>query len=284
MIVVTGATGKLGRLVVQHLLERVPAERIAVSVRDPGKAAAFLQQGVRVRHGDFAQPDSLASAFEGATQVLVVSSNASAYGGDSKAQHRDAIAAAKTAGVRRILYTSHMAVSATSAFLPMHVHAATETMLQGSGMAWTALRNGFYAESARQMTADAARTGEVVAPEDGKFSWTAHEDLAAAAATILAEEGRFDGPTPPLTAPAALDFTDIANILSEISGRTITRRTPTDDEFEQLLAARSLPPAVIAITLSMYRAARAGEFAKTDPTLGKLLGREPISARQILAS
>jgi NAD(P)H dehydrogenase (quinone) len=284
MIVVTGATGKLGRLVVQHLLELVPVDRIAVSVRDPGKAAALIQQGIRVRHGDFARPDSLAAAFEGATQVLVVSSNASAYGGDSKAQHQAAIAAAKVAGARRIVYTSHMAASTTSAFLPMHVHAATEGMLGASGIAWTALRNGFYAESARQLTADAAKAGEVVAPQDGKFSWTAHEDLAAAAAIILANEGRFDGPTPPLTAPAALDFTDIANLLSEISGQSITRKTPTDDEFELLLAARGLPPAVIAITLSMYRAARAGEFARTDPTLGTLLGREPISARQILAS
>jgi uncharacterized protein YbjT (DUF2867 family) len=283
MFVVTGATGKLGHLIAQSLLDFVPAEKIAVSVRDPGKAADLSQRGIRVRHGDFAVPESLVSAFEGASQVLIVSSNASAYGGDSIEQHRLAIAAAKAAGAKRILYTSHMAVSPTSAFLPMDVHFATEEMLKECGIAWTALRNGFYADSARRFTADAVKAGEVYAPLDGKFSWTAHKDLAAAAAAILASEGRFDGPTPPLTAPDALDFTDIAHILSQISGQPIARKIPTDEDFTARLSGHGMPPAIIAITLSMYRAARAGEFARTDSALSEIIGRKPISLSQVLA-
>ena len=123
MIIVTGATGQLGRLIVQELLALMSADQIGVSVRDPGKATDLAARGVRVRRGDFDDPASLADAFELATQVLIVSSNAAASGGDPLAQHRTAIAAAKAVRARRIVYTSHMGVSATSAFLPMRDHA-----------------------------------------------------------------------------------------------------------------------------------------------------------------
>lgn len=283
MIIVTGATGELGSLIVERLLDLIPAERIGASVRDPDKASDLTKRGVRVRRGDFAEPDSLAGAFEEATQLLIVSSNARVYGGDTLAQHRAAIDAARAAGARRIVYISHMAAGPSSAFPPMHDHAATEDMLRTSGVAWTALRNGFYAESVPMYLGDAASTGALEAPEDGKVAWTAHADLAAAAARILADEGRFDGPTPPLTAREALDFGDIAKILTGLTGHRVERRTIADSALENRLAARGLPPAVIAITLGMYRAARADEFAAATPTLASLLGREPATLRQVLA-
>lgn len=126
MIIVTGATGQLGRAIVKGLLRRVPATQVGASCRDPEKAAALAALGVRVRKGDFDDEATLTHAFEGATQVLLVSSNARAYGGDAVAQHRTAIAAARKAGARRLLYTSHMAASAASQFSPMLDHAATE--------------------------------------------------------------------------------------------------------------------------------------------------------------
>lgn len=193
MIVVTGATGKLGGRVVEELLARLPADQVGASVRDLVKAAALARRGVRVRHGDFDDPGSLAAAFEGASQVLIVSSNARAQGGDPLAQHRAAIDAARAASVRRIVYTSHMAVSASSAFPPMHDHAATEAMLREAGVGWTALRNGFYASTVPAMVGDAASSGVLAAPKDGKVSWTAHRDLAAAAAAVLLQDGRFEG-------------------------------------------------------------------------------------------
>src|SRR6478736_2854109 len=109
MIIVTGATGQLGSQIVQQLLERVPAAEVGVSVRDPGRAADLTAGGVRVRRGDFTDPDSLAHAFDGATQVLVVSANV--VGEEAIAQHAAAIDAARTAGAQRILYTSHQAAS-----------------------------------------------------------------------------------------------------------------------------------------------------------------------------
>lgn len=283
MIIVTGATGQLGGLIVERLLDLVPAERIGVSVRDPIKVGNLARHGVRVRRGDFAEPESLRYAFEGAEQILIVSSNARVYGGDPLSQHRAAIEAAIAVGTRRIVYTSHMGASFTSAFPPMHDHAATEDMLRNCGVAWTALRNGFYAESIRSYLGDVASSGALDLPADGKVAWTAHADLAAAAARLLVDTGKPDGPTPPLTAGKALDFGDVAEILEDLVGHPITRRVIPDDTMEAHLAAQGMTSHVIAITIGFYRAARAGEFADAGPALTDLLGNEPTDLRKVLA-
>ncbi len=282
MIIVTGASGQLGRAIVTHLMARVPAQRIGVSVRDPEKAAEFARAGVRVRQGNFDEPATLADAFEGATQVLIVSSNARRSGGDPLAQHKAAMEAAKAAGARRIVYTSHMAASATSAFSPMHDHAATEGMLQESGLKWTALRHGFYASSAVDLLTDALKTGVATGPQDGKVAWTAHADLAEAAAIILASDDMFDGPTPPLTAGKALDLADLVALVEPILGRKIGRAALSDDDWCAMMAARGLPDAVVGMMLGLFVAARAGEFAMVDPTLERLLGRAPLTMRAVL--
>ena len=284
MIIVTGATGQLGHAIALQLSHRLPASQIGVSVRDPAKASDLEALGIRVRAGNFEDGSSLRHAFEGASQVLIVSSNARAYGGDSLAQHRAAIDAAKAVGARRILYTSHMAVSDTSAFHPMLDHHATEAMLAESGLAWTSLRNGFYGQSGLALMGDALKTGLIEAPADGKVSWTAHADLAEAAAIILADEGSYEGPTPPLTSSEALDLSDLAALASGLLGREITRETITDDTLRTRMLARGLPERVIAISLGLYRASRDGEFAQVDPTLEKLLGRPPIRMLALIAT
>ncbi len=283
MIIVTGASGQLGRAIVEGLVKRVPAEQIGVSVRDPEKASALAALGVRVRRGDFADPASLSDAFEGATQVLIVSSNASAYGGDPLAQHRAAIEAARAAGAGRVVYTSHMAASSASLFPPMRDHAATEEMLSQSGLAWTALRNGFYASGGIMFLGDALKTGVLEVPADGKVSWTAHADLAEAAAILLADEGQYEGPTPPLTNSQALDLADLAATASELQARPVHRQIVPDEDFQAKLAARGMPGHVVDIMLGFYRASRQGEFAAVDPTLARLLGRSPISMRDVIA-
>jgi NAD(P)H dehydrogenase (quinone) len=284
MIVVTGATGQLGRGIVEQLLQRLPAAQLGVSVRDPAKAQGLAARGVRVRQGDFEDAASLRHAFEGASQVLLVSSNAASIGGDPLAQHRTTIEVAKAVGVRRIVYTSQIAASATSAFLPALDHAATEAMLRASGLPFTALRNGFYAASAAAMLGRAIQSGELVTPVDGKFSWTAHADLAEAAARILCEEGHFEGPTPPLTGFVALDFGELCAVASEVTGKQIRRVTVSDDEYCANMIRNGAPPARAAFALGMFVASRRGEFATVDPTLEQLLGRKPLSFKEVLAA
>ncbi|WP_375402013.1 NAD(P)H-binding protein [uncultured Sphingomonas sp.] len=283
MIVVTGATGELGRAIVQKLVGLVPAAQVGASVRDPGKARELEALGVRVRRGDFGDPDSLPHAFEGTEQLLIVSSNARASGGDPLAQHRSAVEAARAVGVRRIIYTSHMAANGTSAFPPMLDHAATEGMLAACGTAWTALRNGFYAASGIALMGDALETGVIEAPADGKVAWTAHADLAEAAAIVLAGGERFEGPTPPLTGAEALDLGDMAGIASDLLGRPVRRETITEELLRAKMTARGAPEGAVAMVSGLHTASRAGEFAPADPTLARLLGRTPTSMRALIA-
>jgi uncharacterized protein YbjT (DUF2867 family) len=280
MIIITGATGRLGSQIVRQLVQRVPADRVGVSVRDPGRAAGLAESGVRVRRGDYTDPGSLAAAFEGATQVLIVSADAT--GEAALAQHATAIDAAREAGARRILYTSHQAAGPDSLFEPMPDHAATERHLAGSGTPFTSLRNGFYAATVPHLLGQALQTGELRAPADGPVSWTAHADLAETAAIILAGEGRFDGATPPLTAPDALDLKDVAALLTELSGRTVHRVVVDDDEWAAGLIGHGVPEDRANMLLGMFAAARNGEFATTGPTLESLLGRAATPLRSIL--
>jgi len=280
MIVITGATGALNGATVDHLLERVPASEVAVAVREPDRARRFADRGVAVRHGDYADPDSLPDAFAGADQLLLVSS--SDPGADAVSLHRAAIDAAVTAGVGRILYTSHQGAAPDSPFGPARDHAATEQLLAGSGVAWTSLRNGFYAHSLTSLAGPWRETGVVTVPADGPVSWTAREDAAEAAAVILASDGAYDGPTT-LTATAAPTFGEVARIASELTGRTIEREVIDPEEWVAAQVAAGRPEFVARFTLGMYQAAAGGFFAGVDPLLGGLLGREPRTVRDVLA-
>lgn len=280
MIIISGATGQLGSQIVHHLLDRVPAQQIGISVRDTARAADLAARGVRVRRGDYTDPKSLIEAFEGATQVLIVS--AMTTGMTAVELHAGAIDAARDAGAQRILYTSHQAAAADSLFAPMPDHAATEQYLGRTGVPFTALRNGFYAASLPWMIGRALDTGELVAPEDGPVSWTTHADLAEAAAIILADGARFDGPTPPLTGSQALDLDDIARTLTELAGRTIRRTVVTDEDFAASMIAHGAPTERVNLTLGIFRAARRGEFATTAPELAHLLGRPTTPAHSFL--
>ena len=279
MIIVTGATGALNGATVDHLLERVPAAEIGVAVRDVTKAQRFAERGVEVRHGDYADPASLPAAFEGADQLLLVSSNDA--GADAVGLHRAAIDAAVAAGVGRILYTSHQGADRTTSFKPGRDHAATEDLLAGSGLPWTSLRNGFYAHSLHWLMGPWRDTGVISVPADGPVSWTAREDAAEAAAVILASNGAYDGPAT-LTANAAPTFEDLAVLASDVSGRTIGLAVVDPDEWVAAKVADGQPELMVRFLLGMYTAAHDGFFAGTDPLLGTLLGREPRTVRDLL--
>ncbi|WP_379138735.1 SDR family oxidoreductase [Paenibacillus sp. sgz500958] len=280
MIIITGANGQLGRAVVEQLLRAVPAERIGASVRDPEKAQELKEMGVRVRRGDFSDADSLLHAFEGASKVFIVSTDN--VGELAVRQRGTAIAMAKQAGADRIVYTSHMGSSLTSHFPPMIAHAATENVLQASGMAYTSLRNGFYANSAIMMLGNALQTGVLAAPIDGPVAWTSHPDLAQAAAVLLSNQS-LEGITLNLTAAEAIDLEKIAEICSELTGRSIRRIVVPDDEYRADLVARGVPEVRADMLLGLFRASRAGEFSNADPImLDQLIGHPPLTFRDYL--
>lgn len=164
----------------------------------------------------------------------------------------------------------------------MHDHFATEAMLAESEMAWTALRHGFYAASGIAMMGDATATGLLEAPADGKVSWTAHADLAEAAAIILTGPG-LDGPTAPLTASESFDFADLAAITAEVTGTQVRREVITDDALLATMTARNVPDRVAQTVLGLYIASRNAEFALIDPTLQHMLGRPTTSIRDLIA-
>ena len=279
MIVVTGANGQLGRGVIEGLLTRVPANRIVASVRDPSQAKAFCDKGVLVRAGDFAEPVSLATAFAGAELVLIVSPDK--LGDEGRRLSRAAIAAARAAGARRVLYTSHMGTHADS---PFNDHAAIEDDLARTGMPFTSLRHGFYAESAFHLVGRGFETGEIRVPEDGPVSWTARADLAAADAAVLAEDGKLDGISPALTAREAFTMADLVTIASDVTGRKIKRTIVSDAEWRGEKVAAGVPAPMADALLKVFRDARDGVYAATDPTLETLLGRRPRTMRDVLAA
>ncbi|MET9859045.1 NAD(P)H-binding protein [Streptomyces smyrnaeus] len=280
MIVVTGATGGLGGATVEHLLKRIPADQIGVSVRDAAKAQHLADRGVRVRQGSYEDPATLRDSFTGADQVLLVSGNDPAA--DMVGLHRNAIEAAVAAGTRRILYTSQQNAVPGNPYRPSDIHITTEAILGDSEVAWTALRNGAYGPL-DQLLGPWQRTGEIAQPEDGPVPYTDRADIAEATAVILAGDRSFDGPVT-LTAPTAVTFDDFAKIASDLTGRTVERIVLDDEQWVADQLAIGVPEQTARLMLGWYQAARAGYFAEADPLLTELLGREPRTAADRLAA
>lgn len=280
MIVVTGATGGLGGATVEHLLKRVPADEIGVSVRDTAKARHLADRGVRVRQGSYEDPAALRDSFAGADQVLLVSGNDPAA--DLVALHRNAVEAAVAAGARRILYTSQQGAVPGNPYPPSEFHLATEAILGDSGVAWTALRNGAYGPLG-QVLGPWQRTGVIAQPKDGPVPYTDRADIAEATAALLAGDRSFDGPVA-LTAPTALTFDDFARITSDLTGRTVKRVVLDDEQWVAGQVTTGMPEQVARLLLTWYQASRAGYFTDTDPLLAELLGREPRTVANRLAA
>lgn len=279
MIVITGVSGALNGATADHVLERRPASELVVAVRDVAKAQRFADRGVAVRHMDYGDPASLRAAFEGADQLLLVSS------GDAHADpvvlHGNAIDAAVAVGVGRVLYTSHQGAGPDTPFLPGRNHAATERLLAESGLPWTSLRNGYYAHSLSWLAGSWRDTEIMAMPADGPVSWTAREDEAEAAAVILVSDRAYDGPVT-LTAGAAPTFEELAAIASKLTGRSIEHVVVDEEAWIADQVAAGRPDGVVRFTLGFYQAAGRGDFATVDPLLGELLGREPRAARDAL--
>lgn len=280
MIVVTGATGHYGRKVVEGLASRVSASSLGVSVRDPEKAADLAGKGIRVEKASFAEPATLAAAFDGAEQVLLVSANV--LGGEAIRLHGNAIQAAKDAGVKRILYTSHQAANPMSKVAFARDHASTEELLKASGVDFVSLRNGFYAESSLYQFGGMQATGKLALPNDGHVSWTLRNDLAEAAVAALMDTNLLHGVTAPLTASRTYTFAEITRQASNILSREILFEPVSEETYRQAALQRGFPETMVSMLLSMFKAIHDGEFDVVNPTLQQLLMRKPTEFDAIL--
>ncbi|NKY06946.1 SDR family oxidoreductase, partial [Cellulomonas hominis] len=275
--VVTGATGHLGRLVVQHLLaDGVPAADIVATGRRTERLADLAEQGVRVAAVDYGRPETIAAAVEGADVVLLVSGSEV---GQRVEQHRAVIEAAKGAGVRRLVYTSAPQAD-TSPLVLAPEHKATEEILRASGLTFTILRNGWYTENYVGDVQQAAASGEIVAAVgDGRVASAPRDDFAAAAAVVLRTEGHDDA-VYELSGDVAWGFDDLAAAASEVLGRPVVFRAVTSEERRAGLLAAGLDEGTAGFVVALDENTRDGLLAGTSGDLARLIGRPttPLAA------
>jgi NAD(P)H dehydrogenase (quinone) len=280
---VTGASGQLGRRVVELLLEK-KAGPIIAGTRTPEKLASLAARGVEVRKVDFADPKSLVAAFRGAERLLLISTSALFPEGLRLSQHRAAVAAAVEAGVRHVVYTSAPAPHPTSKGSLIADHYWTEQALAASPIEWTILRHQLYAETLPGAIATAYKLGKLASSAgDGGNNYVTREDCARADAAALASDwsGRriLD-----VTGPAPVTQAELAALAGEVTGRPLEHVKLTFEEHGKNLAAAGLPPFVVDAILGFTRAAALGYHNISTPTVAELTGRAPTSVREFLAA
>ena len=269
MIVVTGATGKLGRLVIEGLLLRMPAAEITAAVRDPGRAADFAERGVGVRRADYDEPDTLDAAIEGADRVLLISSNNPQR---SVAQHAAVIDAVKRAGVALLAYTSLWHADTATA-LPAAPHRETEPLIRAAGVPFTMLRNNLYTEQFAPQVRQAAASGTLIGTGQGRVASATHADYAAAAVAVLTGDGH-EGKVYELGGDTSWSLPELAAEISRAAGRDVMYQDVPPEQYRELLIAAGLPPMVAGAALDTRRAIAEGEFAGTSAVLSGLIGRQ----------
>lgn len=279
MIGVTGASGKLGALVVEGLLQAVPAQEIVAVMRSPEKGAGFASRGVRVRHGDYSMPETLAAALAGVEGLLLVSGSEI---GQRTAQHRAVIEAAKAAGVKLIAYTSVLRADTTT--LPIaDEHRETEALLRDSGLSYVLLRNGWYIENyTERLTMPLAIGSFIGAAGDGRIAAATRADYAAAAVRVLTTEGQ-DGKTYELAGDHPFTMTDLAASVSEWSGRTFPYKDMPITEYRDALANAGVPDMFVEIAVGTDVAISRGDLNSNSRDLKALIGHETETLRDVLA-
>jgi NAD(P)H dehydrogenase (quinone) len=278
-IVVTGATGHLGRLVVEALLDRgVPGGQIVATGRRTEALADLAERGVVVRRADFDDPASLREAFTGAERLLLVSGSEP---GRRIEQHGNAIEAAKAAGVRHIAYTSIVRAD-TSSLLLAADHRGTEELLAASGVPHTLLRNAWYFENYTPQLPVYLEHGIVGSVGTARISAAARADYAEAAAAVLTGEGH-EGAIYELGG-ASFTMAELAEVVSTATGRTVTYTDLPVEQYVQVLVAAGLPEPVAAVFADGDRGAAAGELLVDGSDLEKLIERTPTPLADVVTA
>jgi NAD(P)H dehydrogenase (quinone) len=277
MILVTGATGGLGRETIKALLETMPATQIAALARDVTQAADLAAQGVDVRPGDYSDYLSLVPAFKGVDTVLLVGT---VVFSDRVTQHTNVINAAKEAGVKHLFFTSMQ--HDTNYVMPEVTVSdlATVAHLKASGLGYTILRNGFYFDALPFVLGSQVLETEVLYPAGaGQVAFVLRTDLAAATAALLTSSGH-DKQEYTLNGGTAYSFSEIAQALTELAGHPITYAGSEPERYVAQRVAAGLPEPVAHFLAEWGPAIADGLFARPDGTLERLLGRRPTSLRE----
>ncbi|RWO59192.1 SDR family oxidoreductase [Mesorhizobium sp.] len=283
-LLVTGASGQLGRGVVDHLLDtlKVPPSRIIAATRNPENLAELAACGVIIRQADFDDTASLVEAFKGADRVLIVSTGELDLRGKRLKQHENAVAAARQAGVSHLLYTSMPNPEPGSPVLFAGDHYGTEQAIKASGVAYTIFRNGWYQENLFMSLPHAIASGHwYTSAADGRIAHGARDDMAAAIAAGLAS-GATESTTYTLTGPQAHTVAEIAALVTDVTGKPIEVVQLSDEALTEGLKAAGVPEGFAPIVTSFDTNTRSGRIGMVTDAIETLSGRKPQSLKQFL--
>ncbi|AIR60558.1 quinone oxidoreductase [Cedecea neteri] len=275
MIAITGASGQLGRLVIEDLLKTVKAEEIVAVVRNPAKVNDFSNRGVQVRAADYGDVSALAKAFSGVEKVLLISSSEV---GQRAAQHNNIIAAAKQAGVKLIAYTSLLHADKSPLALAEE-HIVTEQQLKASGVPFVLLRNGWYTENYLASVPPAIQHGVFIGSAgEGKIASATRADYAAAAAKVLTLDNQA-GKVYELAGDHGWTLAELAAEVSQQSGKPVVYQNLNEADFKAALQGAGLPEGFAALLANSDAGAEKGGLFDDSHQLSKLIGRPTTPLR-----
>lgn len=280
MYAITGATGQLGRMVIDALLETVPADQIIAAVRNPARAQDLAERGLKVREAYYRRPETLETAFTGVNKLLLISSTEVA---GRLPLHRAVVEAARRAGVSLLAYTSMLHADSSPARLAVE-HRQTEEVIAASAVPAVILRNGWYAENHLMALPAALEHGAFIgAAKHGRFSSAARKDYAAAAAAVLTKDGQA-GRTYELAADHAFTLAQLAAEVSRQSGKNIVYNDLSQEAYTTVLTDMGLPADLAALLADCDVAASHDALFNDGGALSRLIGRPTVTLQSIVAA
>jgi NAD(P)H dehydrogenase (quinone) len=282
MILVTGATGHLGKATIDSLLEKgIAASDIAVFVRDEQKAADLKEKGMQLRRGDYTNAESLKTALKGIDKLLLISSSDM---GDRMTQHKNVINAAVENGIKHIIYTGIdiKSFETTAISHVAQIHQDTANYIKGTGIAYTILNNTLYADLVPAFAGEHAVDSGIFFPAgNGKTPFVPRTEMAVAAAVVLSTPGH-ENKEYVIAAEKAYSFAEIAQMISEITGKEVKYLAPDTDTYIAALVKAGVPKESAAFFAGFGTAIGNHEFETHHSDLRALLGREPIGLKEFL--
>jgi NAD(P)H dehydrogenase (quinone) len=281
MYAITGATGKLGRLVVANLVKKVPAGQILAAARNPAKASDLAAEGFVVRKADYSEPATLGPALSGVDKLLLISSSEV---GQRVTQHKAVIDAAKAAGVKLIAYTSALHAD-TSPLALAEEHRQTEALLKRSGVPYVLLRNGWYTENYTASIPTILQHGTLLGCSgEGRIASATRADYAEATVAVLTASQDQGGRTYELAGDEAYTRAQFAAELSRQSGKAITYRNLTESEYKAALLAAGLPEPIAAMVAQSDAATAQGALFDNSHQISKLIGQPTTPLKSAIAA